>query len=503
MTQLFVEAFVLCAIAAVVGVTAASFALDYAARLLVAYNVQLPFWWQFRIGPATVVYAAVLALAGAALVGLLPAIKATGPRVQAALTRMASGGTSMGFGGVWSIMIVLQVTFAALCLPIGLFIATSALRPHKSTAPFSTDEYLTFRPELDRDETLATTAELRATALRAHRVNVYEELKRRLETEPAVAAVTFTDGLPGLHHPLRQVEAQRGSAPPFLVDAHVSWDRVWTVSVDIDFFDAFRMPVVAGRAFHNGDVDANSVVVINETLAHSIGRNPLGTRVRFAAGSADQQAGPWYEVVGIVRDSDTDGTGDEEADFIFLPVSAARMSPLFVAIHVQGDAAAFAPRVRALATQIEPGLRVYELLRLDEVVRRRDPIAVPAMLTVGAITLLAMALSAAGLYSLMSVAVTRRTREIGIRLALGANPGAVLGALFARAAMQVGSGIVIGIALGPPLMSALGQHESVSELLPPMLAAATGMFLVGLVACGVPGRRALRIQATEAMRYGG
>jgi predicted permease len=503
MMQLFVEAFVLCAAAALVGLIAASFALDYAVGLLAAYNVQLPFWWDFTIGPATVAYAAVLALAGAALVGLLPALKVTGPRVQSALTKMASGGTNLRFGGVWSVLIVLQVTFAALCLPIGMEIAFSALPERGSRSRLPTQEYLTFRPELDRDAAISATQETRAGAFRAQLLNVYEELKRRLERESSVAAVTFADGLPGMSHNARQVEAQRGSAAPFLVRASIAGDRTWTASVDIGFFDAFRVPLVAGRAFHAGDVAARTVVIINETLARNIGGNPLGVRVRYAARGARHEAGPWYEVVGVVRDGSMDVTGRGEADFMFLPASVADASPLVVGIHVRGDAAAFAPRLRALATQVEPGLRMYDVLRLDEVARRRDPIAVPAMLTVAAITLLALALSAAGLYSLMSVAVTRRRREIGIRLALGANPRALLGALFARAATQVGIGIVLGFALGPPLMSALGNSESVGELLPPMLAASAVMLLTGLVACGVPARRALRIPTTEAMKYAG
>jgi hypothetical protein len=95
MMQLYIEAFVLCEAAALVGLVAVRFGLDYAGRSLAAHGVELPFWWQFTIRPATIVYAIILALGGAAMVGLLPAIRATGPRVQTALSRIASGSTSM------------------------------------------------------------------------------------------------------------------------------------------------------------------------------------------------------------------------------------------------------------------------------------------------------------------------------------------------------------------------------------------------------------------------
>ena len=491
MTQLFVEAFVLSVAAAIVGLIATQLAFEYVVGLLPALDVDLPFWWQLRIGLPTVLYTAVLALGGAALVALLPAIKATSPRVQTALTKLASGGTNMRFGGVWSVVIVLQVTSVSLCLPIALGTAMSSLRKEKSVFP--AHEYLTVRTALDRDSTLSITDS------RAHRLSVYAELKRRLEAEPSVAAVTFGTGMPGMPHAVRQVEAQRGSEPPFLVDASIDGDRVWVAAVDRSFFDAGRVPLLSGRAFLPGDLDAENAVIINESLARNIGGNALGVRLRYPNNDA-AQAERWYDVVGIARDAGMDRSED---DFMYLPTSVADMSTTYIAVHVRGDAGAFAPTLRAIATQTEPELRLYDLLRLDDVLRRGDPIAIPAISAVVALTVLVMLLSAASLYSLMSVAVTRRTREIGIRVAVGAGPRRLLATVFACAATQVCVGIAAGNVLLLPMMAALGNSEPLSEMLPAMLGASGSMLLVGLVACGVPARRALRIQATEAIRYSG
>ena len=503
MMQLFVEAFVVCAVATVVGLTAVSFAFEHVVDMFLQseQDAQLPFWWQFTISPATVGYAALLALCGAALVAVLPAIKATGPRVQSALTMAASGSTSMRFGGVWSVMIVLQVATAALCLPLGVFAAYWGLRDPLARSAYPTREYLTFRPELDRDAVLTATGELGAAEYRAHLSNVYEELKRRLARESTVAGVTFGSALPGTYHPLSQIEAQRGTEPPVVVDAHIESDLVRTASVDIGYFDTFRLPLLAGRAFHAGDVAAQNVVIINETLARNIGGNPLGVRLRHVERGTGEPASPWYEVVGVVRGP---GLQVPEPDGVYLPTSVADASPLILAIQVRGDAASVGPRVTALAAQVEPGLRLRAMLALDEVVRRHDRADFAGALGVGAVTLLMMVLSAAGLYSLMAVAVTRRTREIGIRLAIGASPRAVLAALFKRASIQVGVGIVIAVGLLPSLMSAIGISElPIRFVVSTMLIASGGMLLVGVLACGVPARRALRIQPTEAVRYGG
>jgi ABC-type antimicrobial peptide transport system permease subunit len=170
---------------------------------------------------------------------------------------------------------------------------------------------------------------------------------------------------------------------------------------------------------------------------------------------------------------------------------------------VRGDAGEFAPSLRAITTEAEPELRLYDVSRLDDLLRRRDPIAITGISAVVAITLLVMTLSASSLYSLMSVAVTRRTREIGIRVAIGASPRGVLAAVLARAATQVGVGIAVGNLLVLPMMAALGNSEPVREMLPSMLGASGIMLLVGLIACGVPARRALRIEASEAIRYSG
>jgi hypothetical protein len=398
----------------------------------------------------------------------------------------------MKFGGVWSVVIVLQVTAVSLFLPIVLDTAIGSLR--RTASIFPGHEYLTVRTALDLDP--ATTM----ADVRAHRLSVYAELERRLEAEPSVAAVTFGTGMPGTPQGVvRQVEVQRGSGPPFLVDVSIDDKLIWVASVDLSFFDAGRVPLLAGRAFHAGDLDAENTVIINESLARSIGGNALGVRLRYRTGNVAEADG-WYEVVGIVRDA---GMDRGESDFMYLPRSVADMSTTYVAVHVPGDAGELAPRLRELATQTEPGLRLYGLLPLDEVLRRGDPIAIPAISAVVAVTFLIMALSAASLYSLMSVAVARRTREIGIRLAIGASSRAVLAAVLVRAGTQVGIGIAVGNVLLLPMMTALGNSEPVMKMLPSMLGASGIMLLVGLIACGVPARRALRIQASEAIRYSG
>src|SRR5690606_31522871 len=107
--------------------------------------------------------------------------------------------------------------------------------------------------------------------LPARMMTAFTALESRLEADPEVVAVTFADVLPAENYPPRQVEVQRGTEPPTIVDTKLENDQVLVTAVDAGFFDAFRVPVIAGRAFHTGDAgSAHAVVIINESLANSI-----------------------------------------------------------------------------------------------------------------------------------------------------------------------------------------------------------------------------------------
>ncbi|HEX2166034.1 MAG TPA: ABC transporter permease [Longimicrobiales bacterium] len=499
MGQLFTEALVLTSAAAILGLAAAGLVIGYVFRLSEVQQRRLPFWFDSGIEPITLLYTAGLAVAGAAVVGLLPALRATGSGVQASLARISAGGTSMRFGGVWSVVIVLQVAFSVICLPFGIAAVREAAGEHRVRSEFPSDAFLTFRPELDSDAGPAAAAEPDQEAARERTERVIAELSQRLENEPGVIGVTVAAALPGTYHPLRQVEVQRGAEGPVLVAANTEGNRVRIASVGADFFETFRIPVAAGRAFHAGDVGAqNGVVVINESMAQNLGGNPIGVRLRYA-GRDDAEPGPWYEVVGVVGNLGLTPTARGEADYMFFPVSAA--DARFVAVHVTGDAMSFAPQLRTIAAQVDPGLRMYDVLSLREVIRRYDLPALQIVLIGVGVVLLAILLSAASLYALMSVAVALRTREIGIRVAIGASSRAVLSSLFARAAAQIGAGIIIGNLLVVVIIPFIGiQNIRASVVIPPMLIASAVMALVGFVACLVPGRRALRVEPTVALK---
>jgi hypothetical protein len=270
-------------------------------------------------------------------------------------------------------------------------------------------------------------------------------------------------------------------------------------AVGAGYHEAFGAALVAGRGLHSADARAaNRPVVVNEAFMRQVGRNPVGARVRTIQRGTERETGPWHEIVGVVTDLDVGSDGGGGTTSIYRAASAAEIDPVVVSVRVAGDPAPLAPRVAALARQVDAGLQLREVATLDEILERQRDYQSFGGVIIKSILVAAVVFSAAGLHALMAVAVARRTREIGIRIALGATPRRVLRTVFARASRQLGGGIVAGNSL--ILFLAWRADSLTADLL--LMSAITSviMAVVGVLACAAPARRALRVQPTEALR---
>jgi putative ABC transport system permease protein len=240
-------------------------------------------------------------------------------------------------------------------------------------------------------------------------------------------------------------------------------------------------------------------VVVNEAFMRVVGRSPVGARVRTIQRGSEREPEPWHEIVGVVTDLWTVPADWGGAAYVYRAASTAELDPVVVAVRVAGDAAPLAPRVPALARQVDAGLQLRDIATLQETVAQQQAGRIGG-LVIGSILLGAVVFSAAGLYALMAVAVSRRTREIGIRIALGANPRHVLRSVFARAGRQLGGGIVAGNSV--VLFLAWRADSLTADLLVSSMITSVIMGVVGVLACAAPARRALLVQPTEALRQG-
>jgi hypothetical protein len=298
-----------------------------------------------------------------------------------------------------------------------------------------------------------------------------------------------------MDHPTAFVQVD-GATGPMSTDPR---DRVRTASIDPGFFEALRAPILAGRGFHSGDLAAGGrAVIVNRSFVrrHLGGRNAVGRRVRYAAREGEEP-GPWHEIVGVVGDVGMNAFEPNESEGIYLPAAPGKINPIYLAVRVGSSPESFAPRLRALFTAVDPTVRLYDLRPLEAVgeAERQSMKALAGIMALMA--LVALALSTVGIYALMSFTVAQRTREIGIRAALGAPPRRIITAIFSRAIAQLALGVVLGSA------AAVLIGDQVAEEGPWLVLAIAGlMMLVGVLACVVPARRGLRIEPTEALRAG-
>jgi putative ABC transport system permease protein len=485
-TQLFVEALVLAGLAAVLGLLLARFSLGYGLSLMGGSD-SLPFWIDDSLSWKTVLYTALLTLFGAAIVGILPALRVTRINVQEALRSEGAARSGLRFGGFWTTVIVVQVAITVAFLPLAGGGVYESNRFRQRAEGIGAERYLTASVGMDREDHWMDSAAFAARARLS-----FDELARRLEAEPGVEHVAFADRLPVMDQfkYLIEVDTMTGTPATGLRTSTL-------VHVSSGFFDAFGTAVIAGRDFVPLDFENGRVLIVNRSFARYVlgDRNPIGQRIRIVAGEVDSATGEeWYEVVGMVEDFGWQLPRPEEQSAMYrptLPAPVGRAGSLALRVR---DPDAFAPRLRTIATEVDPTLRLTSVQGLAHVgggeARSNWALTSVAWL-IGFIVLL---LSATGIHSLMSFTVARRTREIGIRAALGARPGRIVGDIFTRAFAQISAGVI----LGSGLAVLLGVQSTQEVLL--LLGAVGVMLVVGLVACAVPLRRALRIDPTEALR---
>ena len=498
--QIVTEGLVLALAAAVLGLVVAQTTVRYAwARASQLTGEDLPFWVDLRLEPVTVAYALLLALVAAALIGLLPALKATGGSVLRGLQGITSTGGTMKFGGIWSFIVGAQVACTLLFVPAAVGIYTTSVQNRPQWTAFPTERYLTFRLRMDTEALTGERGVLDDVQIGARRALAYEAFASQLREQPGVTHVAHGDRLPTMSPEWVAVEMEQDGAPPARL--HGNFEGGFAMAaVGAGYHEAFGAGIVAGRGLHAADAGApNGPVVVNEAFMRVVGRNPVGARVRTLQGGSEREPGPWHEIVGVVTDLWTVPADWSGAAYVYRAASTAELDPVVVAVRVAGDAAPLAPRVAALARQVDAGLQLRDIATLQETVAQQQAGGIGGVV-IGSILLGAVVFSAAGLYALMAVAVARRTREIGIRIALGANPRHVLRSVFARAGRQLGGGIIAGNSI--ILFLAWRADSLTADLLVSSVITSVIMAAVGVLACAAPARRALRVQPTEALRQG-
>ena len=337
------------------------------------------------------------------------------------------------------------------------------------------------------------------------RVQLHTELKRKLEAIPGVQRAAAMTGLP----PFRQVNAndtdfEHYTFTPGSNEPIENVDYYQTVTKD--YFDAMGIPLVSGRLFNDGDALGGPVVVVNEALVKRFYKdiNPIGMRLNpFITPTPI-----WFTIVGVVKDVKQGGLENPAGtELYFLYDQAPRIAgfaptQMNVVMKSTRPLEALAPAIRQAVREIDPALPIVQLRTFEEVIGASVTRQRFLSVLLGIFAVVALTLAAIGTYGILSYMVTERQREIGIRMALGAGHGKVVGMILGQGLGIAVTGILIGIG-GAYALSNLTASllYGVSPSDPVTYAAVAGVItLVAVVACIVPTRRATRVDPLEAIR---
>ena len=488
LAQLFVEAFALTLVGAVAGLMLAHTGLG-TIQSFAAKNGTVPFWISFDLSITTSLYAVALAAGAALIMGVLPGLKATGRSLTANLHEL-SGRTGTRLGPVWNTLVVAQVAVASAVLPAAVFMAWQTGRMHLAGPGFAAERFVIgiagWSPDDAADRSRVSTRQ--------------RELMSRLRAEPAVEAVTFSAGVPGFAGSDGRLVFESGAALDTADPAGVS-----VADVGVGMFEVYEATILAGRTFEAQDLGATGVVIVNETLARRfLPGGVLGARFRYAEGDGTAQSSPAYEIIGVVRDFPAFSAALtlEGEPVVYHPVAPGDVHPIAVSVRFRDSIPPrFGDRFRAIGAEVDPSLQLRRVVPLSSYYADLRSLWRSIAVCVGLITASVLLLSAAGIYALMSFTLAQRTREIGIRIALGAAPSRLLLAIFGRASRQLAIGVFGGSVLAGAGFLAAGVAPGLA--LPLLLCVAGLMGIVGTLAAFGPARRGLRIQANEALRAEG
>jgi putative ABC transport system permease protein len=375
-----------------------------------------------------------------------------------------------------------------LLIAAGLMIK-SVVQLNTVRMPFTIDNVLTARVDLPR----ATYPDSAAS------IRFFERLLPRLQEVPGVESATLSDGLPAAGNGVIPVQIE-GKAYPKSTDYPLAREGIVTAG----FFETFQSPVLQGREFTRADGAASQpVAIINESFArkHFPGVDPIGHQIKRIRPTGSE---PWLTIVGMVPDLIMEGIGNNNASPIgyYIPIAQSDVANgVRIAVRTRGEPAAMTALLREAVMALDPDLAIYEISTLRRVIDRQTSFYTVFGTFFMAFGLCALLLAAAGLYGVMSFAVTQRTREMGVRSALGAQGTQLVLLVMRKSILQLAVGLVLGLGLA---LAASGALQPVLYHVDPrdsvvFAAVLATLATASLVASFLPARRVTRIDPVLAL----
>jgi len=492
--QLLTEAVLLALAAAALGLAVARWAVT---TLVALSPPGVPRLDQAHVDGRVVIFSIGIAVVSALVFGLVPALRVSRLDLQTALRET---GRSAGLGGIRdrlrTALIVGELALALLLLTGASLLIQSAIALQRVPPGFDPARVMSAR--------LSLPAEQYDTTDRVQ--HAFEAVVEQARAIPGVEAAALTSQVPRGRGGNGNGLLPEGKAPD---PANFILSRLKMVTPG--YFDAMRIPITRGRALSDTDRRGTlKVMVVSEALARAAfpGQDPIGKRISCC--EAGPGGGPDYKtIVGVAGDVRSSAPGDAPSPEFYLPI--AQLPPeawswiqrtMYVVVRTRIDPTSVVEPLRTATLRVAPGVPLFDVRTMEQRLSASLATARFNMLLLTVLGSIGLLLSAIGIYGVMAFFVSRRTQEIGVRMALGATRGSVIGLVIRQAAVPLAAGVVLGLVAAAALTRVLqAQLFGVGARDPLTLAGAAALLVcVGLLASLIPARRAASVDPTQALR---
>lgn len=484
--QLLTESLVLAGVGGMVGIGVAAIGVKLFAQ---ANPDGLPWYVTFRLDASTLLITLLLAALTGVLFGLVPAFKGSGANLTTGL-REGTGGSGEGRerSRLRGTLVVVEVALS-LILMVGAVLLIRSYRALTATElGFTPRGVLTFRISLPRPQYPEET----------QRFAFYTELFQRTAAIPGVEAVGSAQGIPQSGWNVRARFSVEGRPEPRQgeeLEAHYQY-------ITPGYFPTLDVPILSGRNLALSDRDTlNPVGVINESMAKRAfpGENPLGKRLKFGGVTSTD---PWVTIVGVTRDIRHYRLPEPMGPAIYFPFLEWAGYTQTVTVRAAGDLTGLLSSVRGVVRSLDADLPLFQVQTLEDAVARSLWRARLQGRVLGIFAALAMVLATMGIYGVISYAVAQRTRELGVRVALGASRRQVVALVVTQGVRLALIGVTVGLAGALILTRVLSRLLYGVQATDPLTFIAVPLVLgaVAVVATWIPALRAARVDPLISMR---
>jgi len=485
--QLLVESTILALAGGTGGVLLANLGTRY---VLSMFPTVLPSVVRVQTNLGVLGAALAASLLSVVLFGLAPALKISAVGLQSGL-KESNGTTSSGHHRTQFAVVVTEISLSLVLLIAAGLLMRSFVRVWSTNPGFDPDDVLTMSVSIS-SANLSSPRKALAS---------YRELRDRISSIPGVSAASLSLGSVPFSGSWSAYPLWRsGQTPP---SALTQWRWAAAVAADPDYFRVLRIPLIRGREFTEEDGHSAPVVVIDQGLARQLFPNedPVGRRLDLGPQAT-------AEVVGLVRHvlpTGLDGDAASALGQMYFPYAAFPGAPTSTMLIIRSSVKplSLVPAIQERVEALDPNAVVYDARTMKEMISGSLAGRRFSMALLGAFAGMALLLAAMGIYGVVSYFVTQRTHEIGIRMALGAQPGDIVRDVLSRGSRMALAGIALGLAASFGLTRLMkSMLVGVSATDPLTFIAVTGVLLVvALLACWIPARRAMKVDPMVAVRY--